>query len=90
MVGTQADNIADKVAAGRQARGDQNGSRARPECLRRGETVHCAKLTAAQVSEIRARYVPRKVSLSALGREYGVSMATVHEIIQRKIWQHVA
>jgi hypothetical protein len=89
-IGTQADNIADKVAAGRQARGDRNGARLRPERLRRGEAATQSKLTEAQVVEIRSRYVPRKVGYERLAREYGVSMATVHEIVERRIWRHVA
>jgi hypothetical protein len=37
FLGTQADNIADRDAKGRQARGDRNGSRTHPECRTRGD-----------------------------------------------------
>src|SRR6266404_4910627 len=35
--GTRADNVADRVLKGRSAKGDRNGSRTHPECLRRGD-----------------------------------------------------
>lgn len=47
----------------------------------RGEKHHRAKLTDAQAQEIRARYVPRKVTLQMLADEYGVNNATIHRII---------
>lgn len=89
LLGTTADNVKDRTDRGRSACGDRNGSRLRPERLRRGEDSSCAKLTAEQVREIRSRYVPRKLGYQRLASEYGVSMATVHEIIERKTWKHL-
>lgn len=73
----------------RLARGDRNGARLHPENLRRGEAQSGAKLTEAQVSEIRARYIPRKVGLPQLAREYGVGTSTIHRIVTGSHWRHV-
>lgn len=77
--GTQADNMADKIAKGRQgevgAKGERNGS---------------AKLTAAQVREIRARYIKgQHPTLRELGTEYGVSNTLIRHIVIGRIWRHV-
>lgn len=47
------------------------------------------KLTAEQVREIRARYVPRLVDGPQLAREYGVSTPVIYAILRRHIWQQV-
>jgi hypothetical protein len=44
------------------------------------------KLSPDQVAEIRARYVPRVVSMATLAREYGVSPMAIHKIISGKTW----
>jgi hypothetical protein len=73
FLGTNQDNSSDMVRKGRQAVGDRNGSRLRPERLVRGnnhlnhlhpervqgERNGRALLTNEQVREIRRRYVPR-------------------------------
>lgn len=51
-----------------------------------GERHGMAKLTVAQVQEIRRRYVPRSVTLETLGREYGVHMSTIHQIVRGEKW----
>lgn len=66
--GTHARNIADRQARGRQACGERNGR---------------AKLTVAQVREIRARAGSRR----ALAREFGVDPATIRDIMKGKIWR---
>lgn len=80
FTGTQADNNADRVAKGRTVpRTDWTPAR--------GERNSQAKLTEAQVREIRARYVPRCVTLATLGAEYGVSESAIHSIVRRKNWK---
>ena len=86
--GTQKDNQQEMVKRGRAAFGDRNGSRAHPECLVRGECHHKAKLTAAQVRQIRKkRSLGQK--LQVIADQYHVSDVLIRLICQRKIWKHV-
>lgn len=48
-----------------------------------------AKLTAAQVREIRARYATREVSQHKLAAEFGVSVLALSNVIHRKSWAHI-
>jgi hypothetical protein len=41
-----------------------------------------AKLTKAQAEEIRRRYIPRKVSLARLAKEFGVSSSTIKSTVE--------
>ena len=74
FLGTQADNIADKVAKGRQVRGERHGQ---------------AKLTWAKVREIRKLYQPysHEFGGTALGRRYGVDPKTILDTINEKCWK---
>jgi DNA-binding transcriptional regulator YiaG len=87
FLGTQADNIRDKVAKNRQATGARHGSKTKPERVSRGERQHSSKLSADQVRAIRSQYPT--LTLRALAKEFGVSYATVHDIVTRQIWRHV-
>lgn len=104
FLGTQADNIADKVIKGRQARGKTHGSKTKPESVRRGdrhwarlkpelistgERNGSAKLTNESVLKMRAEYVTERTSTYSLGRKYGVSRCTVGAILQGKLWRHL-
>lgn len=74
--GTQRENRADCVAKERQARGSAlTKNRTYP----RGENAFHAKLTDAQIVEIRSRFVPR-CGVGALAREFGVSLQTISNI----------
>lgn len=73
----------------RLPRGDRNGSRKHPERLARGEAQGSAKLTAANVIEIRARYAAGGVTFKILGTQFGVNLGNIHSIVHRKIWKHV-
>ena len=74
FLGTHADNTQDALRKGRLVNGEQT-------CT--------AILTEAQVREIRTRCVTRDRSYAALGREYGVSEATIRWIVHRVNWKHV-
>ena len=76
FAGTHGDNVADKVAKGRQ---------------RRGMTSPGAKLTDERVREIRQRYVARHPAngAAAMAREFGVDRSVVSEIVNFKRWSHV-
>jgi hypothetical protein len=73
FLGTAADNMADKVTKGRQARGESNGT---------------AKLTADDVRAIRACHAAGQSALS-LGRLYGVSHNNVLSIVKRQTWRDI-
>jgi hypothetical protein len=56
----------------------------------RGEDRPAAKLTEAQVREIRRRHaLGQHGSFVQLAREFGVVDETIRNIIRRKIWKHV-
>lgn len=101
-LGSHSDNMADMARKGRQSRGARHGASVRaglpgPAAMSaamkvraaRGERQHCARLTSAQVTEIRARYAAGGCSWSQLAREYGVATATIQDVLQRKTWRHV-
>lgn len=101
FLGTIADNNADKVAKGRQARGpatapknpargERNGLHRHPEAVLRGEAHGSAKLTAEIVSELRRRYAGGGVTIRHLAREMGVPEPNATAIIHRRTWRHVA
>lgn len=75
-LGTQKDNVQDSVKRGRAIRA-------------KGETHGRAKLTQAQVDEIRARYIPRKRGhgCRVLAREFGVSFSAIWDIVQGNHWK---
>ena len=85
FLGTHLDNVADMIAKGRGAAGDTHGSRTHPERVLRGEGHRLAKLTAAQVAEIRA--TPRRRGVQRqFARRFGVSEATISMIVNEKTW----
>lgn len=102
-LGTQADNMADKMAKGRfrngaythpeqYRRGKNHHNSLRPERLARGESHANAKLSKAQVLEIRQRYdsAPKKWGLlPKLAAEYGVHLSNIFLIVKRKNWKHI-
>lgn len=74
FLGTTADNQHDKVAKGRQAR---------------GEAVGAAKLTAEQVLEIRSRYANGGVSQAALAVDYDIGSGAIWAVVTRRTWKHL-
>jgi len=72
-VGTKADNSADMVARGRSPRGSRSGA---------------SKLTERQVAEIRARQAAGELH-RVLAADYGVSRATITNIVTGRTWRHV-
>ncbi len=78
FLGTQAENIADMDAKGRSNR---------PRLV--GENHGMAKLTEAQVREIRARFADG-VRRSTLARQFGVTWTTIQGILDGRLWAHLA
>ena len=75
--GTRAENVRDMFAKGR--------NRLNP---RRGESHGMAKLTEAQVLDMRNQR-EAGASLSTLAKAFGVTPPGVHLIVTRKKWAHV-
>jgi hypothetical protein len=75
-------NADDAVARGRQTRGIDNVP---PEKRYKGEHHHSAKLTAAEVLEIRAH----RQSYSQLSKRFGISKTAVARIIDGRTWKHL-
>jgi HNH endonuclease len=71
-IGTNLDNIMDKMKKGRQAKGTS--------------TRH-AKLTDDKVAEIRAKYKPLVYTQWMLAEEYDVCQQTICKALQRKTWK---
>ena len=72
--GTRQENEADKVRHGTSNRGERCGT---------------AKLTAEDVMEIREKYATGNYFQYELGRQYNVSKAHMHRIVNRKVWTHL-
>lgn len=91
MAGTARDNVSDMFSKGRgnRASGARHMSVKHPEALRRGKEHPLSKLTATQVLEIRAKYIPRKYTLKQLAKEYGVAITNISSIVLRKTWKHI-
>lgn len=76
FIGTNADNVADKVSKGRQ-------------WTPVGEKHPRSKLTVDQVREIRAGRAAG-VHGKDLAARYGVTHALIYAIANRRVWKHVA
>jgi hypothetical protein len=74
FLGTCLDNARDKVAKGRQTKGE-------------GHWI--AKLTDERVLAIRDRYSRGNISQGQLALENGVCQHTIGAIVNRKTWKHV-
>jgi len=101
FLGSNRDNVADKVAKGRQARGDTHGSRTRPdrvprgerngahlhpETRPRGERVNTSRLTRKQVLEIRALVQSRNATQRAIAERLGVNRMTISRAVAGTSW----
>jgi hypothetical protein len=73
-IGTNQDNVDQKVARERQVK---------------GEEISQAKLTEDEVLDIRARYATGQIYQYALAEEYGVHKSLVSLIVRRKLWAHL-
>jgi predicted XRE-type DNA-binding protein len=73
FIGTYADNSADMVSKGRQARGERNAN---------------AKLTEAVVREMRQLYASG-MKQDALAARFNISQMTVSDVIRRRTWRHI-
>lgn len=74
FVGTHAENAHDRVEKGRSLLGEKH----------RG-----SKLSAEQVSRIKAMLTEDRMYMSEIAREFGVAVATIHAIKAGRNWRHV-
>jgi len=103
FLGTTADNHADMWAKGRGPSGERNGAFLHPERVPRGDNHYTrrtpqktlrgerhgnAKITAAQVREMRALRRDGQ-SLDAIAARFAVGRANVHLIVTGQSWKHV-
>jgi hypothetical protein len=70
-------------------RGERHGSRTKPDRVPRGERHGSAKLTEAQVIEMRRLYDAGGIGTRPLAARFGVSRPTAREIVRRVIWKHL-
>lgn len=89
FLGTPTDNAADMNTKGRHSHGDEHYARTEPHRLCRGESHGRAKLTEAQVREIRRRYAAGGIGTRLLAKEYGMSRGAIEKIVTRRGWTHV-
>jgi hypothetical protein len=78
FLGTHQDNVTDTVNKGRASGGGPRGS-----------LHHQAKLTEAQVLDIRAVYAAGAASQRQLARKYNVDRGTIQHIVKRMVWTHI-
>jgi hypothetical protein len=74
--GSQRDNMQDAVIRGRIV-------------YQRGESHGHAKLTEAQVLEVRKAYSVGGVTQSTLAQKYGINQPAIQMIVTRKRWKHI-
>jgi len=84
FAGTSLDNVTDRHAKGRDARGDRNGTRLYPG-LHRGERNGRAKITADTVHEVRRRFAAGE-RLCLIARRMNVPYNVVTKIRMGVCW----
>ena len=76
FLGTNLDNVKDKMAKGRQQR-------------LKGETNPFSKLTDEIIVQARTMYSRGDISYREIGEHFGVSLWTIGMAIRKKTWGHV-
>lgn len=102
-LGTHPSNIRDRCLKGRSATGaraglnthpesrmygDRNWTRQHPELVLRGDQNGAAKLSTAQVLEMR-RLRDEGVAVKTLAAKFGVAVCTASGIVNKKTWTHL-
>lgn len=87
FLGTDAVNLADRDAKGRQARGARHGTHTKPESVPRGERNGRAILKEWQLPYIEA-LISGGVGRRDVARAYGVSEDTISDFVRGRTWAH--
>jgi predicted DNA-binding protein (UPF0251 family) len=88
FLGTNADNSRDMVSKGRAASGDRNSTHIHPEMVQ-GERNGRARLTGADVLEIRRLYAAGGIRQVDLAKRFGVPQVHISRIVLRQSWKHI-
>lgn len=83
--GSQQDNVDDAMRNGNHGLALTAYPRKRPRGQQHGMSV----LTEAKVKAIRSEYEPYRMTREKLAEKYGISPATVQQVLSRKTWKHV-
>ncbi len=94
FIGTNADNVRDRVEKGRSAKGgaakgEKHWSKTHPERIARGEKHGRAVLAEEEVRAIRSRYQTGVITQYRLAEEFGVRKGTISRVLRRESWAHV-
>jgi hypothetical protein len=87
FLGTMKDNAVDRGNKNREASGDRNGRRTKPERTARGVNAGKSKLTFEQVLAIRLIHKAGGTSIAKIAREYGLSWNAIKAIVEGRVWK---
>lgn len=73
-IGTDADNVADKVAKGRHLKGEQ---------------ISNARLTESSVVEAHRLWATGTLTVAAIAKRFGVNRATMSDVLRGATWAHL-
>jgi hypothetical protein len=88
FVGTHADNVADKIAKGRQPSSELLSKAVKAAVKRGSENVN-SKLSEQDVVSIRMVHSAGSMGYAALAVRFGVSKSLICNIINRRTWTHI-
>lgn len=89
FLGSHQDNMADAANKGRMRQGALRRLIDHPGAVLRGSDCPWAKLTEAQVQELRSRYAAGGITQKQLAEDYALHPMTVFQIIHRLRWDHL-
>jgi len=91
FLGTDADNVADKVRKGRQARitGDRHWSKRMPDRIARGSKFVSASLSEKDIPVIFYLRNKQRMRYKDIAEIYQTSNAVIGSVIRRSMWRHV-
>ncbi len=89
FIGTQKDNMLDAKSKGRMKMMFEPGHRTPYEKLPRGEKAKWSKLRVQDVIEMRRMKRELGYGAKRLGKLFGISKSTAHDVLSRRTWAHV-
>lgn len=89
LLGTKSDNAKDAVRDTGWMTGEKHPSRIYPDRVSRGSNLPQARITEAQVVEMRQRWATGRWLREQLAIEYGLSVDHVSAIVHGRSWTHV-